>query len=543
MIKSSLLVKNKSGDFFMSSYFKRAVIGFVAMLTLMMLCGIRVATVATDEKLMTAGTNQSKRKVVISERRGLILDCNGALLTDSEFIDVTLVFPNDQGAMVLQELLFGNELKTALNKLKSGNTVLVNKKYEKDSEGAVSIEIPKRYSGSLTHIIGYVNSEGHGVSGIEKGLDSVLFCDNSISISYEMDSTGRMLQGAGYSIDYGQTDSFVKLTVDKEIQNILESAMFNVSKGAAVIVDAKSGKIKAMVSRPDYDPDNLADALNDENAPFINRALYSYNVGSVFKPCIAAAAIENGKQNYQFNCTGVFSFSGLDFKCHKRQGHSTLGLKSAISESCNTYFYSLGLELGGEAVYKAAQNFRFSQPLDLGGGIISSAGSMPNLSTLKTSPAALINLSIGQGDLMLSPVAISLMYCAIANGGKYYMPSIIEGVSQNGVYTPYESLPPTLAIEKETANTLKEYLKSTLLEGTGSAAYNEGISAGGKTGTAQTGWIEDGRNILNGWFCGFYEGVNTDYAIVILKEDVRSGSYDCAPVFKEITMKMFNAGY
>ena len=199
--------------------------------------------------------------------------------------------------------------------------------------------------------------------------------------------------------------------------------------------------------------------------------------------------------------------------------------------------------MGGEAVYKAAQNFRFSQPLDLGGGIISSAGSMPNLSTLKTSPAALINLSIGQGDLMLSPVAISIMYCAIVNGGKYYMPSIIEGVSQNGGYTPYETLPPTKAINSSTAEILKQYLKSTLKEGTGSVAYIEDVSAGGKTGTAQTGWIKNGKSILNGWFCGFYEGQNTDYVIVVLKEDVRSGSYDCAPVFKEVTKALNAAGY
>lgn len=527
----------------MSSFFKRAVAGFIATLTLMLLCGIRVATVATDEKLMAAGLNQSKRKVVISQRRGSILDCFGRPLTDEILESVTLVFPNEQGPMVLSELLTGDELTTALNKLKNGNAVRVNKAYKKETEGAVSIEIPKRYSGTLTHIIGYTDSSNNGVSGLEKGMNSILKSDNSISVSYEIDSTGRMLSGAGYSIDYGQTDTFVKLTVDKEIQMILENAMSVVESGAAVIIDAENGKIKATVSRPDYDPYNIADALNDEAAPLINRALYSYNVGSVFKPCLAAAAIENGKADYQYNCSGAFEHSGLSFKCHKSSGHSVLGLKSAISQSCNTYFYTLGLELGADAVYKTAESFRFSKPLDLGSGIISSAGSFPGKEALLASPAALINLSIGQGDLMLSPVAISLMYCAIVNNGKYYMPSIIDGVSQNGVYTPYETLPPTLAIEKETANTLKEYLKNTLKEGTGSAAYNEGISAGGKTGTAQTGWIKDGRNILNGWFCGFYEGQNTNYVIVILKEDVRSGSYDCAPIFKEVTERLNGEGY
>ena len=134
----------------MSSFFKRAVAGFIATLTLMLFCGIRVATVATDEKLMAAGLNQSKRKVVISQRRGSILDCFGRPLTDEILESVTLVFPNEQGPMVLSELLTGDELTTALNKLKNGNAVRVNKAYKKETEGAVSIEIPKRYSGTLT---------------------------------------------------------------------------------------------------------------------------------------------------------------------------------------------------------------------------------------------------------------------------------------------------------------------------------------------------------------------------------------------------------
>ena len=98
-------------------------------------------------------------------------------------------------------------------------------------------------------------------------------------------------------------------------------------------------------------------------------------------------------------------------------------------------------------------------------------------------------------------------------------------------------------VSRVTADILKGFLMSALQNGTGNGAFVEGISAGGKTGTAQTGWKTEDRSILNGWFCGFFEGKDTEYVIVVLKEDVKSGSYDCAPIFREITLKMHSLGY
>ena len=179
----------------------------------------------------------------------------------------------------------------------------------------------------------------------------------------------------------------------------------------------------------------------------------------------------------------------------------------------------------------------------MGGGIVSSKGNLPTLRRLTDSSAALINLSIGQGDLLVTPIGICALYAAIVNGGEYYLPNIVKSKTQNGVEYVSEWLPSTEAMSNVTAEILKGFLMSTLKSGTGNKAFVEGVIAGGKTGTAQTGWKSDGRSILNGWFCGFMEGKDTDYVIVILKEDVKSGSVDCAPIFGEITMKMHGLGY
>lgn len=135
------------------------------------------------------------------------------------------------------------------------------------------------------------------------------------------------------------------------------------------------------------------------------------------------------------------------------------------------------------------------------------------------------------------------MYSCIVCGGEYRLPYIVQSVTDGTTETRYSPSPPTEVFGLETADTLKEYLINVLTSGTGGAAYSENIVSGGKTGTAQTGWLEDGRRVLNGWFCGFYEGKSETYVVVVLKEDVSSGSADCAPIFKKIVEDMAALGF
>lgn len=523
----------------MSKFFKRSVFCFVLILTLMLVSGLRVMTVACDRRLSLAATEQSTRRVDISSNRGNIFDCNGMPLTDTYYDTVTVVLPTDLASVPLSEMLSGEQYKAALNRIRQGNAVTVFGKTPFTKGDWKQLFVPQRYGTMLTHVLGYVGSDGHGVTGVEKAFDDLLCARSPLSISYSTDRRGQMLKGLGVTVDEGQKGGNVTLTVDSRLQVLTEQAMSETMAGAAVILEARTGKLKAVVSCPDYDRENIAAALKAEHSPLINRATYSYNVGSVFKPCLASAALENGLSDYRYTCTGSITVGDVTFKCNRSAGHGELGLKEALAVSCNTYFYTLGERLGAEAVYNMAKALRFGEVLDCGGGTVSSSGAVPSVETLKSIPAELTNLSIGQGELMLSPIALSLLYAAVVNGGEYRLPYIVQSTELDGQEQRRQPSLPTYAFSKKTADVLKEYLKNALQNGTGSSAFTEGVSSGGKTGTAQTGWRDGDRNILNGWFCGFYEG-NEPYVIVIVKEDVKSGSTDCAPIFKEITKAMKN---
>ncbi len=526
----------------MSSYYKRALVCFMCILIAMLVCSARVITVATDTKLSEAAIKQSTKSITVALSRGEIVDCNGRSLTSNGYTAATVVLPTDYASVPLSEMLKGKELTDSINKLRQGQSVTVWGKQPATKGSWHTFFVPIRY-GSLTHVLGYTDSEGHGVSGLERYYDSLLYSDEKYSISYTADPRGRMLLGMEFTVNEPKPSGKITLTVDSDIQAVTEQAMLEVERGAAVVLEAKTGKIKAVCSRPDFDPENLAQYLNDANSPLINRAVYSYNVGSVFKPVIAAAAIENGLSDYRYSCTGSVTVGDVTFKCHKISGHGELGMKEAIAQSCNTYFYTLAENLGAEKTLNTASVFRFGQELNCNGGLVSAKGSIPSLEKLNTLPAELSNFSIGQGDLMLSPIALSTLYCAIVNNGEYRLPYLVQKTQVDGESQVFEPSLPTVAFKKSTADTLKEYLKNALENGTGSAAFSEGISAGGKTGTAQTGWRENGRRVLNGWFCGFFEGKITDYVIVIVKEDVKSGSADCAPIFKKITENLKSFGF
>ena len=520
----------------------RMTVCFLLILTVMLTASVRVALIGSDEKLSQAAVEQSTRRVDVATIRGDIFDCNGVALTDVTRQAVTVVFPSSSAAVALSQILSDEDLDDAVKKIRNGQSVTVYGKAMNTKGPWYTFFVPRRYDGTATHILGYIGGDGHGVSGVEKAFDGVLFSDLKVGARYSINSLGRMLEGNGFEVFESKASGSVTLTVDSRLQALAERAMADVTCGAAVIMEAATGKLKAVVSRPDFEVGNIGAALNDPNSPLINRAVYSYNVGSVFKPCIAAAALENGLGDYRYVCKGSITVDGKTFKCHKASGHGELGLKEALAESCNTYFYTLGEHLGAEAVYGMSKLLRFGEGIDCGGGLTSSAGSMPSLNMLRLSVRELTNLSIGQGELMLSPVAVAVMYAAVVNGGEYRQPYLVQSVSDGQNTENNKPSLPTVAFSKTTADILKEYLKNVLQNGTGNAAFSDGISAGGKTGTAQTGWRDGDRSVLNGWFCGFYEG-QRDYVIVVLKEDVRSGSSDCAPIFKNITEGMKSLGF
>ena len=179
-----------------------------------------------------------------------------------------------------------------------------------------------------------------------------------------------------------------------------------------------------------------------------------------------------------------------------------------------------------------ASSLNFGGSLYLADGYKTASGILPDKKEL-LNEAALANLSIGQGRLLLSPTSILTLYCAIAGNGSYCAPNLVLQISNEGTVQNSIAQNPTRVMSEWTSTLLREYLAGVIINGTGIPAKPVLCTAGGKTATAQTGkYDENGKEITNGWFCGFFPAENPKYVVSIMSENA-TGS-DIAPVFAAI---------
>ena len=190
--------------------------------------------------------------------------------------------------------------------------------------------------------------------------------------------------------------------------------------------------------------------------------------------------------------------------------------------------------MGADKLHNMATIFSFGYEKKLCEGISTVNESLPDRKTLESSHA-LANFSIGQGQLLASPVTMLALYEAIACDGVYHQPQIVEGIMKNATVEHYETLPATRAVSKESANKIKEYLKEVVISGTGKNAYSEKVSIAGKTATAQTGWLNENKEAQeHSWFCGFFPADNPKYIAVVLVEDSGNSQGSATEIFRYI---------
>ncbi|HOL79663.1 MAG TPA: penicillin-binding protein 2 [Clostridiales bacterium] len=513
----------------------------------LMLCSLcmRILQINIGPFSASVSAQSNKRTISIAESRGAIYDRNGELLVNTKKQIYAAVIPS------------ANVMSQIDNLLTSVDKSLIRKNLERGLPavypvGGISGNTPeikyittfKRYEENqpAAHLIGYISpEEKKGVSGLEKSFDQLLSSHSGrISVSFGVDGTGKALIGEGITINDENYNSpaGLMLTLDKRLQGIVENALdiYDIEMGAAVVLKAETSEILALASRPVFDPSNPSVSLKAENAPFLNRALMAYSVGSIFKPVVAAAAIENGiSESFEHDCVGYVQIGSNRFRCHNRSGHGVLDMAGAIANSCNTYFIELSKQVGAEKVYAMANAFGFGREIELSDGLLSAAGSMPDEAEL-LSPAALANFSFGQGKLLATPLQIAAMYAAIANGGYYREPYVLMSMlDDNGQeYAYYMPPAPDRIIKASTAKKLISLLKETVDNGNGAAAKPDFATAAGKTATAQTGQYENGKELLVTWFAGFFPAEEPEYVIVIMKERGSASTKDCTPVFKYI---------
>lgn len=516
--------------FFWKMFGRRTLICFILMSTLFLTCILRIASICKNDYTKVS-LEQNFFRFDISTLRGTIYDRNMIPLTNNIKRNVAIVPPTPRAITAISEILKGEDLTNTLNNLQKGNLVICDVEKEMDIEGVIYTEIFETNMTNINHIIGYCDKDGNGLTGLQKAYDNVLNKGEKLTCLYEVDAKGRILEGAKPTIEYD--DSFIHngiiTTIDYGLQSITENHANYIEKGAIVIADAKTSEILASVSRPNINLNNE----NNSNSQYINRAINAYNVGSVFKPCVAVAGIENNKSNFIYNCTGECEIIDRVFKCHKHDGHGETNLKNGIANSCNTFFYNYSFDIGAVEIYNTAKNLLFGKSIILCDGIRTAKGSLPNINSLENK-ANLANFSIGQGELTLSPISMITLYSAIANNGLYIPPTIIDGTLNNGKIERENKENPIRAMKIETAKKIKEYLKEVLENGTGTSAKPKNTTAAGKTATAQTGKFVNGNEICSGWFCGFFPFEEPKYVVIIFSEDINSQRKNCSEIFRDI---------
>lgn len=484
-------------------------------------CILKIAVI-TNGNYSEVQSAQSSYRVDIGSIRGTIFDTNRIPLTNSESVIVAAVIPSRVSKEWLLDVTDKADKEKLLKKLSETAPFVteINRNVELDGLAATTYYKHTLIEKSLCHIIGYVGSDSHGLSGLEKAYDDLLYSKETASAVFKIDGRGEVLKGEQIIVenDTSKIASGVVSTIDIDIQMALDEATQNMKKGSAIVVEPKSGKIRGMVSHPYYEVDNVAAYFEREDSPLLNRCLSAYNVGSVFKPCVAAAALEAGVDGYFANCMGYETIADRKFACHKKEGHSLVDMNTAIEQSCNVFFYNLAAKIGADGIYNMASNLGFGNKIKLCEGLYSVSGNLTELSLLKNQ-AELANLSIGQGKLLLSPVSMLSLYCAIANGGCYVLPSVAEGILSEGKFTPYQSVSPTRVMSSENAQKLSEFLKGVVTDGTGTAANPKNTTAAGKTATAQTGRYKNGIEITHSWFCGYFPADAPKYAVCVMVEE------------------------
>lgn len=503
---------------------------------------LRIGLLGQSDQLAQTAARQSRYTLTAVSERGMIYDRNLQQLVGEQETQASVVLPRPQNVQFILEAVPAQRKEGVAQLLQRGTPfVLTGVSLPLDLPGVYTFRTRSRYqSGQLaTHLIGYLDNEGNGVTGIEKSYDELLSQNSrTVEVICSLDGLQQPISGLEPEVrETGSGAGGIALTLDRDIQKIVEqTGQEMLQKGAIVVMDPYSGEIVASASFPSYDPLDLTASLSDtENTPMINRALLPYSVGSTFKVVTAAAALEaEVPLTETVDCPGWVDVSGQTFRCHLRSGHGELDMLDAMKESCNPYFIHLGLTAGGEALLEMAQRFGFGQKVNLADGISVSAGTLPTASSL-TAPAAVANLSFGQGALTASPVQIARMMSAVVNGGYLVTPQLVLGETDGSTVDRSASPLRKKILSADVAAQLQTLLIHCVMVNEGQNALPETTTAGGKTATAQTGRFDEDENELeHGWFAGFFPAVNPSYVVVILSEDSGFGNTTAAPVFAKI---------
>ena len=305
----------------------------------------------------------------------------------------------------------------------------------------------------------------------------------------------------------------IYLTIDFKLQKEAVEILGD-NKGAIVVMEADTGKIKAMASNPSFNSNTIYEdwyALNnDVNGPLLNRASQGlYTPGSTFKIITLLSAMENdpGLLNQEYECNGSEYFDGKIIRCFNETHHGKITAKEAFTQSCNCYFSKLGELIGPSAIRATAEKLMFNN----GTGFDLNYSVSQIMIEDDASLSEIVETSIGQGKTLATPLNMAMITSAIVNEGKMMKPYVLDHVKNNDHEKEYITIPSVLSsvMSAENSIEIKEFMVSVVNEGTGYQAAINGKNIGGKTGTAEN---PNGSDHL--WFTGF---CGNDVVTVVLE--------------------------
>ena len=383
----------------------------------------------------------------------------------------------------------------------------------------------------------------------------------------EVDALGREIKPL-QSVDPFPGNNLI-LTIDLDLQRVAEEA-FQDKRGALVAMDPKTGKILAMVSKPSFDPDLFARNISAEewkslmenpHHPLQNKGIQGqYPPGSVFKIVTAIAGLESGMitPDTQLTCSGAYPYGNRDFRCWKEGGHGTLSLHRAIVESCDIFFYQVGLKVGVDRIAHYANELGLGRatgirlPHEKPGIVPSSSWKKKRLGVQWYSGETL-SFAVGQGYLNTTPLQLVSLISAVSNDGKFYLPQVVER-AENIYGTVLKECPPVeigrANISENTLRIIQEALSGVVNEphGTGWACALKGVKVAGKTGTAQV--IRMAQNFRKGdmdrmplkfrdhaWFVAYAPCESPRIATAVLVEHGGFGAAAAVPIAKKVIEK------
>lgn len=502
--------------------------------------------------------------------RGDIYDRKGKLLAHWEPVFRVSLIPDlipPEGLKKLKEILGRLDVDPETLKIKSNyitiktgipfhKALIIEENYEEFPSVVVDADPSRVYYPQfnyLSHIIGYVGEASQeeiekfnlspgdvvGKSGVEAVYDTILRGRDGYRF-IAMDSKGAIVDLNPRPPIPPVKGKSLRLTIDSDLTHYIDSLFLPYKKGACVVYNPITGDIYSLYSKPYFSSSLIKlrweDYLKDPSSPLINRTIQGlYPPGSVFKPISALIGLASGKieKNTVFYCPGSYRFGRRVWKCWKSSGHGSLDLIQAIAQSCDVYFYQLGLTVGLENFLNILKDFRL--PIKTG---IDLPGEyqvlLPDVDYYRKkygdygfTEGYVMNLAIGQGEVLLTPIWIAVVTGIIANRGVSAIPHLLA--DHNPGYIKWD-------LPREDFEIVREGMLQVIKgeHGTASFLYSPQFSFAGKTGTAQNPHGKD-----HSLFTCFSPYDNPQIVITVVVENAGHGSEAAAPIAAKILERWY----